>query len=107
MFWKKRISKKDKIQENLCDQKLKGKSVGFPQTFWNRFFHKKKMDISWYVKLNIMIMSFLFVLFFIKQLNTPTFKASLNRMFFITDSQDRLIRLKITPSKPKKKADLR
>ena len=39
------------------------------------------MDLAWYVKLNIMIMGFLFVLFLIKQSTTPAFKLGLQGLF--------------------------
>ena len=41
---------------------------------------KKKIDVFWYVKLNIMVMGFLFVLFLIKQSNTPAFKMGLSNL---------------------------
>ena len=39
------------------------------------------MDLAWYIKLNIMVMGFLFVLFLIKQSNTPAFKLGLQGLF--------------------------
>ncbi len=61
---------------------------------------KKKIGISWYIKLNIIVMGFLFVLFLMKQLNAPSFKAGLENIFSPVHSQnERSARIKITPEK--------
>ena len=62
---------------------------------FNRLVPGKKMDVFWYVKLNIMVMSFLFVLFLIKQSNTPAFKAGLSNIFKVKNlpQQDRSIKI--------------
>ena len=39
------------------------------------------MKLSWYIKLNIMVMGFLFVLFLMKQVQDPAFRAGLSRIF--------------------------
>ena len=41
----------------------------------------KKMEITWYVRLNIMVISFLFVLFLIKKVQDPNFQKGLSRIF--------------------------
>ena len=41
----------------------------------------KKMNITWYVRLNIMVISFLFVLFLIKQVQNPAFQRGLSHIF--------------------------
>ena len=61
---------------------------------------KKKMSVSWYIKLNIIVMGFLFVLFLMKQLNTSSFKAGLENIFSPAPSpHERSARIKITPEK--------
>ena len=63
------------------------------------------MDISWYIKLNIMVMGFLFVLFFIKQSNTSSFRQGLNNIFSssIHSPPERSARIKISPAKGEEK----
>ena len=64
---------------------------------------KKKIGISWFIKLNVMVMGFLFVLFLIKELNTPSFKAGLENIFSSVHSQtERSARIKLIPKKEKK-----
>ena len=59
---------------------------------------KKRMGASWYIKLNIMVMGFLFVLFLMKQLNTSSFKAGLENIFSPGHSQhERSVRIKMVP----------
>ena len=41
----------------------------------------KKMNLAWYVKLNVLVLSFLFILFLIKQTNTTQFKQGLQAVF--------------------------
>ena len=41
----------------------------------------KKVELSWYIKLNILVMSFLFVVFLIKQSNTNQFQQGLQAVF--------------------------
>ena len=57
---------------------------------------KRKMELSWYVKLNIMIMSFLFILFLMKQIKSPLFQTGLSNLFPHVSSQqpDRSVRIK-------------
>ena len=66
---------------------------------------KRKGEFSWYIKLNIMIMSFLFVLFLIKQVNTSSFRTGLNNIFSHTSPQqtERSVRIQINSKKNKKK----
>jgi len=57
-------------------------------------FIKKKMDLSWYIKLNIMVMGFLFVVFMMKEVNSKSFKSKLDYIFSgaptsVTRSSDR------------------
>ena len=62
------------------------------------------MGISWYIKLNIMVMGFLFVLFFMKQLSTSSFKAGLKNIFSPVHSQyERSARIKLVPKKEEKR----
>ena len=61
---------------------------------------KKKMEVSWYVKLNIMVMAFLCILFLMKKLGTSSFQAGLNNIFS-TPQPERLIRIKSGPKKNK------
>ena len=42
---------------------------------------KKKLEISWYIKLNILIMGLLFVFLFMRQLNSHSFQIGLNSIF--------------------------
>jgi len=39
------------------------------------------MELSWYIKLNILVISFLFVVFLIKKTNTTQFKQGLQSIF--------------------------
>ena len=39
------------------------------------------MELAWYIKLNILVLSFLFMLFLIKQTNTVQFKQGLQSLF--------------------------
>ena len=41
----------------------------------------KKMNMAWYVRLNIMVISFLFVLLMIKQVQKPAFQKGLSHIF--------------------------
>lgn len=41
----------------------------------------KKLELAWYIKLNILVISFLFVVFLIKQTNTTQFKQGLQSVF--------------------------
>ena len=52
-----------------------------------RIGKKKSVEISWYVKLNIMIMGFLFVVFIMKQIRAPSFQSGLSRLFSSPSSQ--------------------
>ena len=45
------------------------------------FQSKKQMEVSWYIKLNIMVIGFLFVLFLIQKIQSPIFQAGLSRLF--------------------------
>ena len=64
---------------------------------------KKKMGVSWYIKLNIIVMVFLFVLLLMKQLNTSSFKTSLENIFSPVHSQhERSARIKLVPEKEEK-----
>ncbi len=64
---------------------------------------KKKMEISWYVKLNIMVLVFFFVLVLIKRLNTPVFQAGLNNIFSpASPPKERSVRIQIHSEKTKK-----
>ena len=39
------------------------------------------MELAWYIRLNILVISFLFMLFLIKQTNTTQFKQGLQAIF--------------------------
>ena len=72
---------------------------------WPFWYHLKKQgDISWYVRLNIIILSFLFVLFLIKKVQSPVFQAGLNRLFTSPPSSTsgRVAKIKV-PAKMEKK----
>ena len=92
-------SEREKTGESL--QESKEFSLGSRPGFWN----KRKMGISWYIKLNIMVMGFLFVLFLIKQTNAPGFKAGLKRMFSVTGPppRERSFRIKTNSENSSKK----
>ena len=61
---------------------------------------KKKMEVSWYVRLNIMVMAFLCVLFLMKKIGTSSFQTGLNNIFS-APQPERLIRIKSSPEKKK------
>ncbi len=50
---------------------------------------KKQMNLSWYIKLNILVMSFLFILFFMKQIRENSFQEGLNRLFSPSHFQEK------------------
>ena len=62
---------------------------------------EKKVGISWYVKLNLMVMGFLCVLFLIKQINTSSFKVGLEHIF-LTGSERRERSVRIQHDRPEK-----
>ena len=39
------------------------------------------MSIAWYIKLNILVLAFLFVIFLMKEISSPTFKQGLKNLF--------------------------
>ena len=41
----------------------------------------KKLELAWYIKLNVLVISFLFIVFLIKQTNTTQFKQGLQSIF--------------------------
>ena len=51
-----------------------------------QFKFLKKIELSWYIKLNILVMSFLFVVFLIKQSNTNQFQQGLQAVFSSNNS---------------------
>ena len=64
---------------------------------------KRKIGMPWYIKLNIMVMGFLFVLFFMKELNTSSFRAGLENIFSSKSSQsERSARIQLIPKKEEK-----
>ncbi|MYE07762.1 MAG: hypothetical protein F4X95_03310 [Oligoflexia bacterium] len=61
---------------------------------------KNKMEMSWYIKLNIMVMAFLFVLFLMKQINTSSFQAGLDNIFSSSPPKPKpAVQIKIKPPK--------
>ncbi len=89
------------LVESDREQESKEFSPGSRPAFWN----KRKIGISWYIKLNIMVMGFLFVLFLIKQTNTPGFKAGLKGVFSVTNPppRERSFRIKTNSENSSKK----
>ncbi|MDE0118382.1 MAG: hypothetical protein OXM55_00035 [Bdellovibrionales bacterium] len=67
---------------------------------------KNKMGMSWYIKLNIMVMGFLFVVFLIKQINTSSFRNGLDHIFTSSRSKPKpSVQIKIKP--PEKEREKR
>ena len=69
------MSKNQKTTETK--EKLDSSTEQKQKHFLPSLLRRKKMELSWYIKLNIMVLGFLFVLLLMKQIRSPVFQDGL------------------------------
>ena len=63
--------------------------------------------MAWYIKLNMMVMAFLFILFLMKQINTSAFRAGLDNIFTSSQSKAKApVKIKIKPPENQREKSL-